>query len=305
MALTRIDRTRWPWPAGRRPVPPPVRCGPHTLEFGRRTYVMGIVNVTPDSFTDDGFDRDVEAAYQHALALAAAGADILDVGGESSDQRGDMPISAAEEIERVVPLIRRLARDLALPISIDTWKADVAAAALDAGAVMVNDVGGLARDPRMGYVVADSGAPVIVMHDRPPKAAGTTEPDDLIAEVKAFFTAALRRAERFGIAPEQVILDVGFGFGKSVYDDLTLTRALWEFTAFGRPILHAPSQKRTIGRVLGVPETIPERLMGTAAVVCLGVANGADIVRVHDVADMVRLVRMADALVRGYAGPDE
>lgn len=305
MALARIDYRRWPWPVGRRLVPPPVRCGPYTLEFGRRTYVMGIVNVTPDSFTDDGFDRDVEAAYRHALTLAAAGADMLDVGGESSDQRGGATISAAEEIDRVVPLIRRLARDVSLPISIDTWKADVAAAAIDAGAVIVNDVGGLERDARMGHVVAESGAPVIVMHDRPSEMAGTTAPEDLIAEVKAFFAAALRRAERFGIASDQVILDAGFGFGKSVYDDLALTRALWEFTAFGRPILHAPSQKRTIGRVLGVPEAVPERLMGTAAAVCLGVANGADIVRVHDVADMVRLVRMADALVRGYVGPDE
>ena len=293
-------------PAPAPPTAPPTLCRPYgrpawVWEWGRRTYVMGILNVTPDSFSKDGLDRDVEAAVARARQMAAEGADVIDVGGESSRARDHEGVAASEEIERVVPVIERLRHDVpGVLISVDTWKAAVAAAALDAGANLINDVGAMRQDPDMRDVAAGYGAPIVVMHGRP-----VSNDRDVVEDVKRFFAEVLEEAERAGVRADQVILDAGFSMNKSVYQDLACTRRLQELTGFGRPLLHAPSRKRTIGRVLGFPRTLPERIFGTAAAIAVGIANGADIVRVHDVLEMARCVRMADALVRGYAGPDE
>lgn len=273
----------------------------HDWRFGEMTYVMGIVNATPDSFSDDGLDRDVDAAMRRIEQVVAEGAHILDIGGESSEARDHGPIDVQEEIDRVVPLIR-WARDRFphVVISVDTWKARVAEAAVAAGAQLINDVGAMRRDAAMKRVAAETGAPVVLMHSQE-----STVYKDLVSDVVRFFYEAMDEAVAAGVREEQIILDAGFGFGKTVHQDLLLTRHLRELTGFGRPILHAPSRKRTIGRVLGFPDTVEERIFGTAATVSIGIANGADMVRVHDVADMVRCAKMTDALVRGYAGPDE
>ncbi|HYF92711.1 MAG TPA: dihydropteroate synthase [Symbiobacteriaceae bacterium] len=273
----------------------------HTWRFGELTYVMGIVNATPDSFTDDGLDTDQAAAMRRIEQIVTEGAHIVDIGGESSEAREHHPVAMHDEISRVVPLVRWTRRQFpAVAVSVDTDKARVAAAALEAGAHLINDVGAMRRDPDMKRVAAESGAPIVLMHSQ-----ATTVYADLLSDVARFFWEAMNEAVSAGVREDQIILDAGFGFGKTVQQDLLLTRRLRELTGFGRPILHAPSRKRTIGRVLGYPHTIEERLLGTAATVAIGIANGADIVRVHDVLDMARCCKMTDALVRGYNGPDQ
>ncbi len=273
----------------------------HTWRFGEMTYVMGIVNATPDSFSDDGLDRDAEAAWVRIQKVIAEGAHIVDIGGESSEARDHGPIDLKDELNRVVPLIERTAREYPeVIISVDTWKAGVAEAAVRAGAHIINDVGAMRRDPAMRRVAAETGVPIVMMHYQ-----DDTTYRDLVSDVARFFYEAMDEAVAVGVKEEQIILDAGFGFGKSVHQDLEMTRRLRELTGFGRPILHAPSRKRTIGRVLGYPNTVEERIFGTAATVSVGIQNGADMVRVHDVLDMVRCCKMTDSLVRGYAGPDE
>lgn len=276
-------------------------AGGQPWRFGELTYVMGIVNTTPDSFSDDGLDRDPEGAWRRVEQVVAEGAHIVDIGGESSAAREGSQVSADDEIARVVPLIRRTRSAYPdLIISVDTWKAKVAEAAVAAGASLINDVGAMRWDPDMKRVAAACGLPIVLMHSQ--EGTGYT---DLLGDVARFFYQAMDQAVAAGVSEEQIILDAGFGFGKSVHQDLLLTRRLRELTSFGRPLLHAPSRKRSIGRVLGFAQTVPERLMGTAATVTMGIANGADMVRVHDVLDMVRCAKMADALVRPYGGPDE
>lgn len=271
------------------------------LELGRQTYIMGILNLTEDSFSDDGLGHQVDRALERARRMFADGAQIIDVGGESSERRDHQPLTAAEELAAVLPVVRLLRRELPeVVISVDTWKSAVAAACLEAGGQMINDVSAMRRDPDMRRVAAESGAPIVVMHS-----GESTEYREIMSDIYRFFCEVMEEAARAGVREEQIILDAGFGFGKSVHQDLLVTRRLREFTSLGRPLLHAPSRKRTIGRVLGYPDTIEERLPGTAAAVAVGIQNGADIVRVHDVLEMARLARMTDALVRGYDGPDE
>jgi len=273
----------------------------HTWRFGELTYVMGIVNATPDSFSDDGLDRDQAAAWERIEQVVREGAHIVDIGGESSEARSHQPIAVQDELDRVVPLIARTReRYPEVIVSVDTYKARVAEAAVAAGAQIINDVGAMRRDPDLRRVAAATGVPIVLMHDQVP-----TRNTDLISDVAHFFYTAMDEAVAAGVRAEQIILDAGFGFGKTVHQDLALTRRLRELTGFGRPLLHACSRKRTIGRVLGYPASTPERLLGTAASISLGIANGADVIRVHDVLDMVRCAKMTDALVRGYAGPDE
>lgn len=269
--------------------------------FGAMTYVMGIVNATPDSFSDDGLDRDVSAAHRRLEQVVAEGAHIVDIGGESSESRAHHPVDVQDEVNRVVPLVRWTREHHPhVLISVDTWKARVAEAALESGAHLINDVGAMRRDPDLKRVAAAAGVPIVLMHSQ----EGTSY-SDLVSDVVRFFAKAMEEALAAGVREEQIILDAGFGFGKTVHQDLALTRRLRELTGFGRPILHAPSRKRTIGRVLGCPDSVPERLLGTAATVTVGIAGGADMIRVHDVLDMVRCARMSDALLRGYDGPDE
>ncbi len=286
-----------------------------TLRWGERTYVMGILNVTPDSFSGDGLVADtdrstlVRCAVAQAQSFAAAGVDILDVGGEST-RPGARVVDAAEERARVVPVVAAVRRELDLPISIDTWKVEVACAALDAGADVLNDVWGL-RLPGGGWNVpmarlaADRNVPIIIMHNR--RAAPSVgrvgghyaqvEYDDLLGEILADLRESVEFALQHGIRRERIIIDPGIGFGKTPAQNVEVLRRLDEFTALGYPLLLGTSRKSFIGLALGglPPE---ERVEGTAATVALGIQAGADLVRVHDVGRMVRVARMTDAIVR-------
>jgi dihydropteroate synthase len=275
------------------------RIGPAAFRWGARTYVMGIINATPDSFSGDGLLADagaidqVEAAVATGRRMVEDGADILDVGGESS-RPGHAPVDAAEERRRVVPVVAALRA--ALPdtaLSIDTTKPDVAAAALDAGADLLNDVWGVGGGDGMARLAGDRAAPLIVMHNRAePRYA------DLMSEVIADLRAALERAIRLGVPAERLIVDPGFGFGKTPEHNLIVLRELGALRALGRPILLGTSRKSTLGRVLDLP--VNERLEATLATTAIGIAHGADIVRVHDVRENVRAARMSDAIVRGW-----
>jgi len=277
-----------------------MRIGSRDFEFGTRTFVMGIVNLSADSFSGDGTD-DAEVAYRRALAQVEAGADLIDVGGEST-RPGSLPVSPEEEMSRVVPLIERLARETEVPISVDTYKPQVAEAALAAGAAMVNDISGLSWGDGTARVCARHGAPLVLMHIQgtPQTMQDNPHYDDVVGDISAYFRRQMQVAEAAGLSADKIILDPGIGFGKTVEHNLEIVRRLWEFRALGRPLLVGPSRKSFIGRVLDLP--VEQRLEGTAAVVALAIAGGADIVRVHDVAEMVRVCRMADAVVRGYAG---
>lgn len=260
--------------------------------WGRRTFVMGIINVTPDSFSGDGLIDRLDEVVRRARAMVEAGADILDVGGEST-RPGHIPVPAEEELRRVIPAIRAIREALPdVPISVDTNKAVVAEAALAAGATMINDVRGLAGDPDMPAVAARAGVPVVIMHD-----LEIQRPDELVPRLIRDLAIRIERALAAGVRWEHIIVDPGFGFGKEPELNLLLLRRLRDLTVLGRPILVGTSRKRTIGYVLGTPPE--DRLEGTAATIALSIANGADIVRVHDVREMVRVVRMTDAVVRG------
>jgi len=275
--------------------PQPITIGGRGFVWGQRTYVMGIVNVTPDSFSGDGLAYDVAAAVNQGVRMAREGADIIDVGGEST-RPGFEPIPAEEEARRTVPVIERLVRETDIPISIDTYKADVARAALAAGARLVNDVHGF-RPDRIGEVArvaAEFGAPAIAMHNQRGR-----DFHDVIGDITVGLLESLRIAREQGLPQERVIVDPGFNFGWTEEQALEMLRRLGELRALGQPILIGTSRKSTIGVVLGLP--VEERLEGTAATVALSIANGADIVRVHDVKEMVRVARMADAVVRGWS----
>jgi dihydropteroate synthase len=269
---------------------PPVRCGRFVLEFGRRTLVVGIINMSPDSFAGDGLNGDAGAAEARGYAMRADGADVLDVGGRST-RPGAPSVDQGEELRRTIPAIRRLVA-LGLPVSVDTFSATVAAAALDAGAVIVNDVSALRGDAAMAEVVAASSAAVVLMDwdDR-------WDSTDAVAETAAFLRRRMDAASAAGIDERQVIVDPGYGFGLRVDQNLELLRRLGEFTALGRPLLIGTSRKGSIGRVLDLP--VNDRVEGTAATVAAAIMNGADLVRAHDVRAMVRVARMTDAIVRG------
>jgi len=266
------------------------RCGDTEFRWGERTYVMGIVNVDPDSFSGDGL-RDTEAAVGQAKRMVAEGADIIDVGGEST-RPSARPLSSEEELRRVIPVIEKLANELPVPISIDTYKSGVARRAVAAGARMINDVWELKRDPKLARVAAEAGVTLIISQNQRDSGFRNFFPE-LIASLKKSMQTALGA----GVPRENIIIDPGVGFGKTVEQNLEIVRRLSELKVLGRPILLGTSRKSFIGHVLDLP--VDQRLEGTAATVAIGIANGADIVRVHDVAQMVRVVRMSDALVRG------
>ena len=270
------------------------RWGRWELAWGKRTYVMGIINATPDSFSGDGLDYNVETAVEQGLRFQAEGADIVDVGGEST-RPGSAAVDAEEEMRRILPVIRGLASRLDIPISVDTYKSEVARAATDAGASIINDVWGLKHDPDMAPLAAKEGVPVVLMHNQ-----NGTDYADLVPDVMSGLRSSLSLALEAGVPIENVILDPGMGFGKTAEHNLEILRRLAEFKDLGRPLLVGMSRKRTIGYVLDAP--VDDRVEGTAATVALSVANGADIVRVHDVKVMARVARMSDAVVRGWEG---
>jgi dihydropteroate synthase len=294
--------------------PAPTRIGPTTFHWGERTYVMGIVNVTPDSFSGDGLlrsrdERDggaadsagdpVEAAVRLGRRMAGEGADLLDIGGEST-RPGHVPVTADEELRRVVPVVAALRAALPdMPLSIDTTKPAVAEAALDAGADLLNDVWAVGSDDSLARLAAERGTPLVVMHNRAEPRYGAFLP-----EVIADLEAALERAVRLGVRRDDLIVDPGFGFGKTPDQNLAIVRDLAALRTLGRPILLGTSRKSTLGRVLDLP--VDERLEATLATTALGIAGGADLVRVHDVGANVRAARISDAIVRANwrSGPD-
>jgi dihydropteroate synthase len=279
----------------------PTIWGHHQLTWGQQTYVMGIVNITPDSFAGDGLAREglsEEALVQRAIVQAqrfvAEGAMLLDVGGEST-RPGAATVTVTQEIARVVPVIEALHNILPseVMISIDTYKAEVAQRALSAGACIINDIWGLRHDPDMATVASEHAVPVVLMANM-----RGYQKREIVSDVVRFLARSIDQALEAGIAWEHIIIDPGIGFGTTPVENLTLLQRLGELRALGRPILLGNSRKSTIGKVLGgLPAS--ERLEGTAASVALGIAQGADIVRVHDVHEMMRVVKMSDAIVRG------
>jgi dihydropteroate synthase len=279
------------------------------LEFGRRTRVMGILNVTPDSFSGDGLLQQavpLEAALAQARGFIQAGVHILDIGGEST-RPGSQPVEAADELARVLPVVRALAEESEVILSVDTYKAQVAEEALLAGADWVNDVWGLRADPGMATVVARWNAPVILMHNRSKPANAEVRERlggryvdmqyaDLLGEVKAELLESVRLAREAGVPQENILLDPGIGFGKTVEQNLELIDRLSEIRALGYPVLLGASRKSFIGYTLDLPPD--QRLEGSAAAAAVGIVRGADIIRVHDVEFMARLAKMVDAIVR-------
>ncbi len=267
-----------------------MRCGGWEFRWGERTYVMGIINVTPDSFSGDGLGNDIEAAVAQGKRFAAEGADILDVGGESTRPNAE-PVSAEEELRRVIPVVERLAAEVTVPVSVDTYRYEVAQRALAAGARMINDIWGLERDPRLAELAAEHKVPMVLMSNQRGRPCPDIVPE-VIASLKKSIALALDR----GVPWQNIIVDPGVGFGKTLEQNLEIVRRLDEFKCLNRPILIGTSRKSMIGLVLDLPPD--QRLEGTAATVAISIARGADIVRVHDVAQMVRVCRMSDAVVR-------
>ncbi len=276
------------------------RAGPHTIECDRRTYVMGILNVTPDSFSDGGRFFDHEVAVTAGIDMAADGADLIDVGGEST-RPGSKPVPDAEQLERVVPVIKRLSAEVDVPISIDTRSARVAAGALEAGASIVNDVTA-GWDPGMFETVRQSGAGMVLMHMRgePNTMQQLTDYEDVVTEIKEYLRRRVEAAVEAGIDRERLVVDPGLGFAKTTPQSLLLMREIGTFAELGRPVLVGPSRKSFIGDVLGTDVT--ERVEGTAGAVAWMAAQGAHIVRVHDVKTMVSVVRVVDAIRQSGRG---
>ena len=270
----------------------------HHLDLACRTAVMGILNVTPDSFFDGGAYFSLRDAVNHGLTLARDGADIIDVGGESTRPYSD-PLPLDEELRRVIPVIKALAQETGLTISIDTYKSEVARLAIEAGATMVNDVSALSFDPGMGPLVAETDLPIVLMHMKGTPRDMQVNPtyEDLIGEIIVFLRKAVEKAESFGIRKELVIIDPGIGFGKSFDDNLKILRDLDAFSSLGQPILMGTSNKAFIGHTLGLPPD--SRDTGTMATVSAEVMNGANIVRVHNVKAAKETVRMIDAIKAG------
>lgn len=275
-----------------------LNCNGHILDLGRRTYVMGILNVTPDSFSDGGMYLDPDKAVEHAKEMAAHGADIIDIGGEST-RPGAEPLSEEEELTRVIPVIERLSKEIDTPISIDTYKSRVAERALQAGACIVNDISGLRFSPDMAKVAADHGAALVIMHIKGTPRDMQKNPvyGDVVREISEYLLEGIEIAVEAGVDREKIVIDPGIGFGKTLEHNLDILNRLGEFKTLGRPILIGPSRKRFIGMALdqGEPE---QRIEGTAATIALAIERGANIVRVHDVLQMARVAKMTDAIIK-------
>ena len=262
------------------------------LEWGRRTYVMGVINVTPDSFSGDGLADDIPAIVDLALRFQSEGADILDVGAEST-RPGHQPVPVSEELKRLLPTLEALAKAVKLPISVDTYKAPVAREAVRAGACIINDIWGLKADPGIAEIAAESGAALVLMHNQP-----EARYSQLLAEVIDSLTGSVTLALDAGVAKDSLIIDPGIGFGKTADHNLEVLNNLERFRLLGYPLLVGSSRKSTLGRLLDLPPD--QRVEATAATVAIAITGGADIVRVHDVNAMVRVCRVSDAIVRGW-----
>ncbi|MHB8843628.1 MAG: dihydropteroate synthase [Nitrospirota bacterium] len=276
-------------------------AGGRVLDLGSRTHIMGILNVTPDSFSDGGQFAGHDAAVAHARTLAADGADIIDIGGEST-RPGALPLTEDEELQRVLPVIERIVRDTHVPVSIDTYKAGVARRALAAGASIVNDISGLRFSPDMAPIAADHGAVVVLMHIQGTPRDMQVDPvyGDVVGEVMDYLAESAEIALKAGVGRDRILVDPGIGFGKTLQHNLEIISRLDEFLALGFPIVMGTSRKRFIGTVLDIAEP-RARVEGTAATVALAIERGAHIVRVHDVGYMTKVARMTDAVVRAGA----
>jgi len=267
-----------------------INCPPYHLPFGERTLVMGILNVTPDSFTDGGLYIDLDIAVEHAKRMVAEGADIIDVGAESTRPTAER-VSQEEELRRLIPVVERLTREISVPISVDTYKAEVARQAVAKGAHIINDVWGCKADPDMARTMAELDVPVILMHNQK-----GTEYLSLMDDILRALQQSIDLAEGAGVKPEKIIIDPGIGFGKTYEQNLEVMKRLGELKNLGKPILLGTSRKSMIGNTLDLPTN--ERVEGTIATTTLGIIYGADIVRVHDVKENVRAARMTDAMAR-------
>jgi len=275
------------------------RTGNTEFRWGERTYVMGICNLSPDSFSGDGLGSDVEAAVAQAKRFIAEEADIIDIGGESTRPSTE-PTSIDDiddELRLVIPVLERLASEISVPISIDTYKSGVASRALKAGATMINDIWGLKRDPRLADLAAEAGVPIILMSNQRDAPCQNIMPE-IISDLERGITIAMKA----GVPEQNIIIDPGIGFGKSFEQNLEIIRRLAELKTLNKPILLGSSRKSMIGLALDLPTD--QRLEGTAATVAIGITNGADMVRVHDVKQMVRVCRMSDAIMRRRTASD-
>ncbi|RYG72674.1 dihydropteroate synthase [Lentibacillus lipolyticus] len=261
----------------------------NTYDLSQRTHVMGILNVTPDSFSDGGNYTTTDQAIEQAVLMENQGADIIDIGGESTRPDHE-PVSQEEELQRVIPMIRAVREHVTIPISIDTYKAETARQALEAGADMINDVWGAKREPAIAQVAADYNAPIILMHNRT-----DMNYTSLIDDMKRDLQESIDIAREAGVTPENIILDPGVGFAKTSHDNLVVMNQLEAFADLGYPLLLGTSRKSFIGKILDLPA--PERDNGTGATTCLGIAKGAQIVRVHNVPLHVELAKMMDAML--------
>ncbi len=266
-----------------------IKCGKYILNIQDKTMIMGILNITPDSFSDGGRYIDIDKAVEHAKEMIKQGADIIDIGGEST-RPGSTNVTADEEIKRVIPVIKRLSKEIEVPISIDTYKAEVAKQAVEAGATIINDIWGAKADQDMAKVAAAYGVPIILMHNRDNQNYNQLIPD-MIADLMESITIA----KNAGVKDENIILDPGIGFAKTMDDNLVVMRNLEALVQLGYPLLLATSRKRFIGHVLDLPPT--ERMEGTGATVCLGIQKGCHMVRVHDVLEISRMAKMMDAMI--------
>ena len=275
-----------------------ISWGNRVLDFSRKTYIMGILNVTPDSFSDGGLHFGKTSAVDQGLRMVDAGADIIDIGGEST-RPGSEPLAPEEELRRTIPVIESLSAKVGIPLSIDTYKAEVAASALDAGASIVNDISGLRFDPAMAGVVSAYKVPVVVMHIKgsPRNMQQSPVYEDLIPEILDYLSGSIGIALEAGVSEEKIIIDPGIGFGKTFDHNLEILHNLDRFALLGRPVLIGPSRKAFIGRIL---DNAPpqERIYGTAAAVAISIMKGANIIRAHDVREMAQVARVADAVKR-------
>jgi dihydropteroate synthase len=275
-----------------------LRLPSRTLVLGERTLVMGVLNVTPDSFSDGGLFHGTAAAAARALEMEAAGADLIDIGGEST-RPGSAGVPAQEQLRRILPVLDKLGGRLKIPISVDTSSGEVAETAIAAGAEILNDVTGLRADPSLAAVAARHKLPLVLMHMRGEPRTMQTKPfaRNVLADVKKALRRSVAAARRAGVARSQIVLDPGIGFGKSYAQDYELIARLPDFSRLGFPLLVGTSRKKFIGRVLG-GRPVTERVYGTAATVAASILGGAHIVRVHDVAEMVQVARVSDAVLR-------
>lgn len=272
------------------------KCRNFTLDFSKRTHIMAILNVTPDSFSDGGKYFSCDKAVKKAIEMVKDGADIIDIGGEST-RPGSDPVSVQDEIKRVLPVIKKLVKEINVPISIDTHKPEVVKACLSAGAHIVNDITGLTSGGKLAKLAAGFGAGIIIMHMKGKPKTMQTNPSyrNLISEITGFLKNGIKTALKAGISKEKIIIDPGIGFGKTVRHNLEIINKLYHFEKLGLPILVGPSRKSFIGKILNLP-AVGERLEGTLASVAIAVYNGANIIRVHDVKENLRLIRIVDSI---------